>query len=100
MQNDLKDRIASLKALNAKRTQGEWHVSGHYVWGINSEVCRAHVVEYRTDQLDTLKFIAASPKMMAVITELEAEVERVKAQLDSPEMVCDVANAIESCDSD
>ncbi len=95
MQNDLKDRIARLKALNEKRTHtlsGDTaRVTCINKLGITMQidmcVAQEDILAGNYPNMHDGQFYAAAPEMMAVITELEAELDRVKALLDSPEMV-------------
>ncbi len=88
MQNDLKDRIARLKAMLIRVANINPQDAAGYT--LNDAY---HYVHENSKVLVAERYFIET---LSVITELEAELRRVKALLDSPDMVKAVAKAIQN----
>lgn len=70
--DEIAQQVERIKALDSKRTQGDWHISAvHVCAGHLGIVEAAHEDDVSTDQLSAdLFFIAAAPEMAALISTL------------------------------
>lgn len=75
---DLNEQIARLWEFDAKRTQGEWILSGGSIW-TNRD---GEHVSIATTRLADTPFIAAAPTMMQIINQLQAKLQIAEGALE------------------
>lgn len=87
MTTNLQQRIDQMMALDAKRTQGEWHQHSYHISnGLDGRgekrIVANAAIDGKQDWQTNAAFIAAAPEMVALIREQQAMIDELRGVLE------------------